>query len=1022
MVYLKKGLVWSTLIHALLGIALIAIIAGILFPIKDYVNEKFFDEEGAFSFSPKDRFIPYGSRLSSEEKIVDDSMKALQCAIDRTASSQTDWSICPSGFTEVTQDPYQNKKCCQVTEFFAAAGSGGVSSQSSSYRWATDCSELATSGIGRTSTSAEAGNSLCKKDCTQGDIRYGSVCVSCSSGQCQVKGFELPQKTTFTDEWFAGVGDPDFIVYYESFPWGIEYDWQPSGFSFVRDVVILGSVANTIVPVGQLFGKGIRQVVNAYRLSRTQNLEFKEALRQFAERQGLPTITDDVLEEFANLYQKQSYRRLIQTQFLYENLLGALPAAQASRIDDFRRALFNKIMDLERRGQPIDPSAIVNQLKDETHQRRAYVKWQQRGSPEDFSRSTQDWAQAEQELRSEGNLLFNDDALPILRQKTPEALQPFSAAIEQGIIRKAKIRDYFERFLLKKEGSRIVLNPNEFQKLFSRNAGSYFNTLNNEQKQTFLRKSLEYMDDVLADQRGVAGLNWQSILGTNDPAIIAQLQNEFNNLITQPNIAALFTGHGLETLQILRAGDRLVRSIPIIGRRTSDVGRIFIIPAGAALGAAEFVWDSRAARYTAAFAIGSILAQRDLMENKYTPKGISTLAVTRPFEDQERARTYTLQAPGIDTTYLNLEMDTGDNSRFFLVSPCKADITLRKTRAKCAIQAGDYLLQTNQPIENEFSEIEEAQVTNINWFRGDGRSAFLTPAEQQDAVDACLSYPIRYQNCFNQLFKQSQSQQEPFAQAILESVKKAIRFMEAYSVSNLFTQDRDISAQGLQPIGSDPNFRYFAFFRDAALRESSFQIVPTDTFQRYKDGSLSGENFQKEVLDHFKSILYQGDLSSISNQLQAIRSMKQEHDTNGGYEPIFMQGGVLWNLAADSYFNYNTLQAQPQTVVKTCSNFEPVTYTSHVIENQNYQSGFAHIDAVTIAADLDLSYGSNYCYLGPRTTSAILSWSFTGVAVGIDLATATATSPVGAIVIAPITGGAAAYLSHLVTPAWPNRE
>ena len=55
MVYLKKGLVWSTLIHALLGIALIAIIAGILFPIKDYVNEKFFDEEGASIFSPEAR-------------------------------------------------------------------------------------------------------------------------------------------------------------------------------------------------------------------------------------------------------------------------------------------------------------------------------------------------------------------------------------------------------------------------------------------------------------------------------------------------------------------------------------------------------------------------------------------------------------------------------------------------------------------------------------------------------------------------------------------------------------------------------------------------------------------------------------------------------------------------------------------------------------------------------------------------------------------------------------------------------
>ena len=109
-------------------------------------------------------------------------------------------------------------------------------------------------------------------------------------------------------------------------------------------------------------------------------------------------------------------------------------------------------------------------------------------------------------------------------------------------------------------------------------------------------------------------------------------------------------------------------------------------------------------------------------------------------------------------------------------------------------------------------------------------------------------------------------------------------------------------------------------------------------------------------------------------------------------------------------------------VVKTCSNFEPVSYTSHVIENQDYQSGFAHIDSVTIAAELDTSYGTNYCYPGSRTTSNILSWSFTGVAVGIDLATAAYTGTAGSVVIAPITGGAAAYLAHLVTPAWPNRE
>ncbi len=107
-------------------------------------------------------------------------------------------------------------------------------------------------------TNAEQARIFGSVDCTGGK-QYGGSCVKCSYDynppyfKCYVNNFNLPQSgfedKSFLENWVAGIGDPEYVVYYEAFPQGEEAYWQVDYGSMTPLALYGGAVASIILPV-----------------------------------------------------------------------------------------------------------------------------------------------------------------------------------------------------------------------------------------------------------------------------------------------------------------------------------------------------------------------------------------------------------------------------------------------------------------------------------------------------------------------------------------------------------------------------------------------------------------------------------------------------------------------------------------------------------------------------------------------------------------------------------------------------
>ncbi len=93
--------------------------------------------------------------------------------------------------------------------------------------------------------------------CTDG-ILYGSNCVQCfaegaTNFKCTVSDFYLPQTGAgdrgTLDRWIAGLGDPEYIVYYEKFPQGEDIYWTADFASFGPAVLVLSGISAFVFPL-----------------------------------------------------------------------------------------------------------------------------------------------------------------------------------------------------------------------------------------------------------------------------------------------------------------------------------------------------------------------------------------------------------------------------------------------------------------------------------------------------------------------------------------------------------------------------------------------------------------------------------------------------------------------------------------------------------------------------------------------------------------------------------------------------
>ena len=103
-------------------------------------------------------------------------------------------------------------------------------------------------------------------ECNEG-VLFGSSCVKCeldeSRFKCKVNNFYLPQTGAgdrgTLDRWIAGLGDPEFVLYYEAFPEGEDEYWKPDYASYSPLLLYGASIASLILPADAELIKAVHQ-------------------------------------------------------------------------------------------------------------------------------------------------------------------------------------------------------------------------------------------------------------------------------------------------------------------------------------------------------------------------------------------------------------------------------------------------------------------------------------------------------------------------------------------------------------------------------------------------------------------------------------------------------------------------------------------------------------------------------------------------------------------------------------------
>ncbi len=109
----------------------------------------------------------------------------------------------------------------------------------------------------------------------------------------------------------------------------------------------------------------------------------------------------------------------------------------------------------------------------------------------------------------------------------------------------------------------------------------------------------------------------------------------------------------------------------------------------------SFKYSSSASKYNTALALSLVLAKREEMDRKFYSIG-NSIAVKSPFSEPKT--TARLDAPlssEAQKYYLQLAKDRGAE-RFYLASPCKANLKIIKTTCQCAIPAGTSFLKLHK--------------------------------------------------------------------------------------------------------------------------------------------------------------------------------------------------------------------------------------------------------------------------------------------------------------------------------------
>lgn len=932
------------------------------------------------------------------------------------------------------------------------------------------------------------------------------------ASECSINNFELPQEVNPDGknlvDWsisrITNANDPDYLFYYESFPIGEEVNWQISKGSFFTDVILWGGLMNAVPFIGPA-AKGIKAGASKLVKEGFEKLGKKEAkkaaetgfelvVRESAEQAG-KSLTRTAAVELTHALSKEGYETILKLQLLYKSLIAAdVPENVAESVT---KAMLERIAFYKNLGKTFEQATELAQ-KDILDNLDVLAK---------LDPNYNTYSQA---LRD--SLIKNIDIVK----------QPLNLAIKESLERQQKIRGFLNEHVIDivddGTGSFVIRGTKNVDNMLVRKVERELAVeLSEEADQQLTSKALNYFDDMVVKEvvdesseevieKGVLGFgkdlankgyrsfvddfakfgkkiaesnnfdNWIRFLIGLSPERRANIMLKLRSSGGMKQLAKEFSPIQLRWTK--PNGVKGVMTLPFsvvlrsMGATYWQTGKV----------ANELLWKNRLGRYAAAYVIAEELARQDANNNKYLGQGYNSFIVNQPylFDANDRFDLH----PTAQNYFINLNKETGDNSRFFLASPCKTDLQVVETTCSCDLEPGSYLLN-NQNVEPEYISFNDnSRITEVYDF-----DKINDDQELEEVERICIKYPgIQYNYTYDI--------NDKCANVIAKDPKVATKFLrfvydEIYVPAVGFIKNANLT-DDLNKIGKNTFFqsqKFPAYEMVKQLYQETFPNGLMSLFSSNKNiANINGYNqfsylvgtipnqtsasssLYYQLPDEFKPSAYFSqpvmkksgndykfvevpvsfeefvDMAEISPkairqfnmQLEKIKLQHQYYvnkDFLGLRNKALVKDSYLYDSARKTYFNYKIIDSNTvdsSKAVKTCNTMATSSKTTQGIlslQNKDNTKAISTVPCINIVPSgiTDKYKGAyndyNYCYSGDHTWISVWKWTFNGVAVAIDVGVAF--TGVGLIVEAPVailTGSAAAYASNWLDEYqyWPN--
>ncbi len=564
---------------------------------------------------------------------------------------------------------------------------------------------------------------------TQGDSIH-RVVVDCTtgSGSCEVKDFYLPQEggASILRDTLKGVGDPIYLVYYESFPKGEDTAWLVEGDELAVVMILFGGFVNFIGPAG---GAGLTKLSN-----HIVGKSMKEA-GEYATKEGVGSVTKTIMKKLLvrKMFKYSIYGKTAQNQISAELVSAGLTTNVNDVADDVIKQLLkgtdagdtkaSLILQKELGISPADADALIStKLKSKlndalsssasTYTSESIKKVKVVDDTLRHISTDPDTGSSYLIGNPLGSYFANVDA---------------DGIVAHGVLRNGKLsadevylfEDYFEKtFLDFYKTGRITKIGNTFnfpmgeKALFKDRLDKWVQVAGKGNKmddiltggtttETFVNRMTADIGTALVDTKIRDALTKKITMGhrilqyCNSPLcqkMIKEVSLLFDASVTTGK-AGLKEGKGWQMLSVEWATDAAVgvdiTSVEVYGK---DIP-IDQMSGGAAQGISKCMIGmpggaKSKALCAAATAIGVASIYEDSVLGKAIPVQLNEMALKKPYNDPY---TYEL-SPESDEYYIRLKKTDdamGKATNFFLASPCK--INLKVTTDTGAYQADCYI-------------------------------------------------------------------------------------------------------------------------------------------------------------------------------------------------------------------------------------------------------------------------------------------------------------------------------------------